>query len=217
MAHPPAFDPKWTMASAFMSPQRADVSQEWLTPAGALRRDLEVGHNVAQFEAGAMKFAQGQIQTLLQTMFFMWMIGTQLSLFSMIFLVQGGFTPFLSVLRVNQGALIGGEREGVLCTRAGRGTGSAHARARIRVSLLAAPSRHSRAHPAPPPPTQPAAFAPFALPGVNTFTAKGIYIAIHAVGCFFIAWKLKALGILPITSADWVSLIPAKRFLDHSS
>ena len=126
MAHPPAFDPKWTMASAFMSPQRADVSQEWLTPAGALRRDLEVGHNVAQFEAGAMKFAQGQIQTLLQTMFFMWMIGTQLSLFSMIFLVQGGFTPFLSVLRVNQGAY--GGKDGAAGFARAKKRGSARAR-----------------------------------------------------------------------------------------
>jgi hypothetical protein len=47
--------------------------------------------------------------------------------------------------------------------------------------------------------------------------AKGLYIAIHAVGCFFICWKLKALGILPITSADWVQLIPARRFTDFSS
>ena len=62
-----------------------------------------------------------------------------------------------------------------------------------------------------------AAFAPFSLPGVNPTMAKALYIAIHAVGCFFIAWKLKALGILPITSADWVQLIPARRFTDFSS
>jgi hypothetical protein len=101
---PPCFDPKWSLTSAFMSPQRAEPSQDWLTPAGALRQDLDAHHNVAQFEAGALKFAQGQTGALFQTLFFMWMIGTQLSLFSMIFLVQGGFTPFLSILRVNQGA-----------------------------------------------------------------------------------------------------------------
>lgn len=102
---PPGYDPKWSLTSAYMSPQRAEPSQDWLTPAGALRQDLDAHHNVAQFEAGAMKFAQGQTGTLFQTLFFMWMIGTQLSLFSMIFLVQGGFTPFLSILRVNLGAL----------------------------------------------------------------------------------------------------------------
>ena len=104
---PPGFDPKWSLTSAFMSPQRAEPSQDWLTPAGTLRQDLDTHHNVAQFEAGALKFAQGQTSTLFQTLFFMWMIGSQLSLFSMIFLVQGGLTPFLSILRVNQGALGG--------------------------------------------------------------------------------------------------------------
>ena len=77
-------------------------------------------------------------------------------------------------------------------------------------TLGAPPHTHAR-H------TTHAAFAPFSLPGVNTTLAKGIYFAIHAVGCFFICWKLKALGILPITSADWVQLIPARRFTDFSS
>lgn len=106
---PPGYDPKWSLTSAFMSPQRAEPSQDWLTPQGALRQDLAMDHNPAQFEAGALKFAQGQAGTLFQTLFFMWMIGTQLSLFSMIFLMQGGFTPFLSILRINQGACRGGK------------------------------------------------------------------------------------------------------------
>ena len=196
---PPGFqlEPSFTLTSPFMSPHRAEPCQDWLTPAGVLRQDLDTHHNVAQFEAVAMKFAWGQTSTLMQTLFFMWMIGSQLSLFSMIFLVQGGFTPFLSILRVNQGEWRSARR---------------------------APGRPAAQLTGPPPlphippslPTPPA-FAQFALPGVNTTVAKALYIAVHAVGCFFICWKLKALGILPITSADWVSLIPPKRFTDFSS
>jgi hypothetical protein len=201
---PPGFDPKWSLASAYMSPQRAEPSQDWLTPAGALRQDLDAHHNVAQFEAGAMKFAQGQTGTLFQTLFFMWMIGTQLSLFSMIFLVQGGFTPFLSILRVNLGACVAGAAPG------------GAARSPLRRAFRSS-ARLLTLSPTPLPFAARAAFAPFSLPGVNTTMAKALYIAIHAVGCFFIAWKLKALGILPITSADWVQLIPARRFTDFSS
>ena len=214
---PPGFDPKWSAASAFVSPQRAEPSQDWLTPAGALRQDLDAHHNVAQFEAGAMKFAQGQTGTLFQTLFFMWMIGSQLSLFSMIFLVQGGFTPFLSILRVNLGAW-GPMEWGCCCCCL------LLLPLLLRPCVFCAPAPHpartphstlarARAPRCPPTP----AFAPFSLPGVNTTMAKALYIAIHAVGCFFIAWKLKALGILPITSADWVQLIPARRFTDFSS
>ena len=61
-----------------------------------------------------------------------------------------------------------------------------------------------------------AVFAPFSLPGVNTFTAKAIYVAINAIAAFFVCWRLKALGIFPVTSADWVSLIPPRRFVDFS-
>ena len=158
-----------------------------------------------------MKFAQGQTGTLFQTLFFMWMIGTQLSLFSMIFLVQGGFTPFLSILRVNLGALPRGRCAG----RAAR-VFWAGAPASLTPSLPGRLLTLTRTSLRPSLPLR-AAFAPFSLPGVNTTMAKALYIAIHAVGCFFIAWKLKALGILPITSADWVQLIPARRFTDFSS
>ena len=101
MSNPPGFDPKG--AAAFTNPLLSEPRQEWLTPSGALRQDLETQHNVAQFEAGALKFAMGQGQVLFQTLFFLWISGTQLSLFSLIFLSQGGSGPFLSIMNVNKG------------------------------------------------------------------------------------------------------------------
>ena len=62
-----------------------------------------------------------------------------------------------------------------------------------------------------------AAFTPFAVPGARLLTAKSVYVAINLGGCAFMLWKLRSLGVLPATSADWVHLLPPKRFLEFSS
>ena len=55
-----------------------------------------------------------------------------------------------------------------------------------------------------------AAFAPLQLSGVNLMTPKLIYILYNLVGVAIVLWKIKAMGLLPVTSADWISLIPSK-------
>jgi hypothetical protein len=44
-----------------------------------------------------------------------------------------------------------------------------------------------------------------------------VYVLLNLVGVGIVAWKLRAMGLLPLTSADWVSLLPTTRFIDHSS
>ena len=61
-----------------------------------------------------------------------------------------------------------------------------------------------------------AAFAGFAVVGAKLGTAKAIYVAINLVGCGIVLWKLRSIGLLPLTSADWVSLLPPKRFVEFS-
>lgn len=68
-----------------------------------------------------------------------------------------------------------------------------------------------------PQPRARAAFTHFAVPGARLLTAKAIYAAINLGGCLFMLWKLRSLGVLPATSADWVHLLPPKRFLEFSS
>ena len=62
-----------------------------------------------------------------------------------------------------------------------------------------------------------AAFAPFAMPGVDLGAAKLLYAALNlgGVGIFF--WKLNAMGLMPITSSDWISLLPVRTQVDYSS
>ena len=118
-SHPPrspmqnAHDPpgyvapsKWAAAGRpFELPERADPSQDWLTPDGRLRVDLETTRDVIDFEAGATRFAMGQIMSIGQTMFMLWMVGSQLTLWSIMFLLQGGTAPIFALMRLNEGAL----------------------------------------------------------------------------------------------------------------
>ena len=46
------------------------------------------------------------------------------------------------------------------------------------------------------------------IPGANILMAKLIYIALNIVGLLIVLWKIRAMGLLPLTSADWVSLLP---------
>ena len=61
------------------------------------------------------------------------------------------------------------------------------------------------------------AFAPLAVPGANLILAKAVYVGINLIGCGLLLWKVKSLGLLPVTSADWVHLLPPKTFSDFSS
>jgi hypothetical protein len=54
------------------------------------------------------------------------------------------------------------------------------------------------------------AFAGVAVPGASLWKAKALFVAIHLAGCAFIYYKVRAMGIIPLTSADWVWLLPAK-------
>jgi hypothetical protein len=62
-----------------------------------------------------------------------------------------------------------------------------------------------------------AAFAPFAAPGVDLGAAKLLYAALNLGGCGVFFWKLHAMGLMPITSSDWISLLPVRTQVDYSS
>ncbi len=59
-----------------------------------------------------------------------------------------------------------------------------------------------------PSPRAPAEFAPLAVPGARVWPAKALFVALNLVGLGVVLWKVRAMGLLPLTSADWVSLIP---------
>jgi len=61
-----------------------------------------------------------------------------------------------------------------------------------------------------------AAFAPHAQPGVDLTAAKAIYVLINFVGVALFFWKLRAMGLLPITSSDWISLLPIRVQTEYS-
>lgn len=60
-------------------------------------------------------------------------------------------------------------------------------------------------------------FAPFSVPGANLTTAKAAYCAVHLVGAAMLVYKLRSMGLLPVTSADWVSLLTPKQPVERSS
>lgn len=55
------------------------------------------------------------------------------------------------------------------------------------------------------------------LPGVSLLVPKLIYVVINLGSCGLILYKFKSMGLLPLTSADWVSLIPERLAAEHSS
>ena len=83
----------------------------------------------------------------------------------------------------------------------------------------------ARSPPPPPPPpkitTPPtrtsAAFAPVTAPGVNLALPKLGFVLLNLLGVGIVAWKLRAMGLLPVTSADWVSLLPARHAAEFSA
>ena len=196
---PPGFiaPARWVAAGRpFELPERAAPAQDWLTADGWLRTDLESSRDVQLYEASAHKMAMGQIMSVGQTLFFLWMVGGQLSLWSIMFLLQGGPAPFFALMRVHEGA------PRFIFFR------PPHS---LPPSLSPLPLLTPHAPRAPR-----AAFAQFAVNGAKLGTAKGIYVAINLVGCGIVLWKLRSIGLLPLTSADWVQLLPPKRFVEFS-
>ena len=53
--------------------------------------------------------------------------------------------------------------------------------------------------------------------GVDLKTPKATYALINLAGCAFFLWKLSSSGLLPVTSADWFSLLPQRALIEHSS
>ena len=224
---PPGFiaPAKWAAAGRpFELPERSVVSQDWLTAEGRLRTDLEGSRDVQVYEAGASKMAMGQIMSVGQTVFYLWMVGGQLSLFSIMFLLQGGTAPVYALMRLNEGASTCARARAWLCSAQGAAlcTPPCTLRDMPPSFFLCAvrgpaplPPSFSHAHESTQPPAR-AAFAGFAVVGAKLGSAKAIYVAINLVGCGIVLWKLRSIGLLPLTSADWVSLLPPKRFVEFS-
>lgn len=61
------------------------------------------------------------------------------------------------------------------------------------------------------------AFSSVEAPGVSLFLPKLKYAVINAAGVAFLLWKLMSSGLLPVTSADWFTLLPHKTPLEHAS
>ena len=101
---PPGYVPNFNpRSSLFMITGSSEPGMDWLTPTGELRREKMGGAlSVAPFEAGAMKLAMAQVQGVFQIGFMLWMTGSQLTLFSMLFLMQA-LAPMYNILRLNAG------------------------------------------------------------------------------------------------------------------
>ena len=135
------------------------------------------------YSARAFELAKAQFGAVGQGAFTLYMIGSQLSVFSIYVLFTMGTTPLRNLLNLQQSAFPAGRRQ--------------------RRVIVNQPS--PTPHPIPPP-----AFLPFALPGVNLTPAKALFLLINAVGVGIFLYKLRSLGLLPLTSADWVSLLPRR-------
>jgi len=48
-------------------------------------------------------------------------------------------------------------------------------------------------------------FASVSAPGVDLTAPKLAFIGAQCIGVLIVLWKLNAMGLLPLTSADWVS------------
>lgn len=55
-----------------------------------------------------------------------------------------------------------------------------------------------------------AVFSPLSVPGARLLTATAMYVGLNLVGLGVVLWKVRAMGLLPLTSADWVSLLPQR-------
>jgi hypothetical protein len=60
-------------------------------------------------------------------------------------------------------------------------------------------------------------FAPLSVPGANLTLAKLQYVLLNLLGVGMVFYKLRAMGLVPVTSADWVSLLPTRHAVEYSA
>jgi hypothetical protein len=48
------------------------------------------------------------------------------------------------------------------------------------------------------------------VPGANLLFSKLVDVGFNLLGLLVVLWKVRAMGLLPLTSADWVSLLPQR-------
>ena len=97
---PPGYLPRSASSAAV-----PDVTQHWLAPDGTLAaRPLVGATGAGAHEAAAMRLAWSQGQSLFQMGFLMWMIGSQLSLWTIFFIATMGLAPVRALLGLQQGA-----------------------------------------------------------------------------------------------------------------
>ena len=56
----------------------------------------------------------------------------------------------------------------------------------------------------------------FALRDIPLAQQKLVYLACCIAGLCIGAWKLDKMGLLPLTSADWASMVPMKQYVEFS-
>lgn len=54
-------------------------------------------------------------------------------------------------------------------------------------------------------------------PGVNLGLPKLLYVLLNLAGVGVVAYKLRVMGLLPLTAADWVSLLPSRHPAEFSA
>lgn len=52
---------------------------------------------------------------------------------------------------------------------------------------------------------------------MNLTLSKTAYVALNLVGVAVVCYKLLVMGLLPVTSADWVSLLPVRHASEFSA
>ena len=62
-----------------------------------------------------------------------------------------------------------------------------------------------------------AAFKDFEGKGIDLTLPKATFVFLHLCGVGMGLYKIHNMGLLPITSADWVSLLPTQVPMEHSA
>lgn len=60
-------------------------------------------------------------------------------------------------------------------------------------------------------------FAPLTGPKVSLLLPKLMYVGLNLVGVGVFIWKVRAMGLLPVTSSDWISLFPVRHPAEFSA
>jgi hypothetical protein len=140
------------------------------------------------------------------------MIGSRLNLWSIFYLVLMGSSPFKNLLGV-QAAFAPFAMPGVdLGAAKMLYTALSECAARERARGIA---RNQRAPEWPLPPTLVRVASRAAPPPSPALTPVALFRA-DLAGCGVFFWKLNAMGLMPLTSSDWLSLLPVRTQVDYS-